>query len=165
MKCSLPKMSKVPIDVAEIKSVLKVAMQKIEALEQLVAVKENPDSHSISATELSTVELIDRAKKHLQWSRAKGQMMDPGNGLFSDGCWNMCLDIYICNLNEQPVTVSSIAHSSGIPMSTAMRYINVMTEQKLLQKNLNPADNRMVFISISADGMENITQILVNTPF
>lgn len=157
-------MDEVPLEVAEIKSVLNVAMQKIEVLEQLVAIKQNSDSLPVAAEELSNIQLIERAKKHLQWSRAKGQLMDPGNGLFSDGCWNMCLDIYICNLNEQPVTVSSIAHSSGIPMSTAMRYINVMAEQKLLLKSLNPADNRMVFISISAAGMENITKILKSSP-
>ena len=76
----------------------------------------------------------------------------------------MCLDIYICGLKEERVTVSAIAHSSGIPMTTAMRYINVMVQQGLIEKTPNPADNRMIFVSLSSDCMEKIEKLLTSSP-
>ncbi|MGB5483174.1 helix-turn-helix domain-containing protein, partial [Parasphingorhabdus sp.] len=63
------------------------------------------------------------------------------------------------------VTVSAIAHSSGIPMTTAMRYINVMVEQGLIEKSPNPADNRMIFVSVSAGSMSKIESLLSQAPF
>lgn len=110
-------------------------------------------------------DLVGRAEKYLHWGRLKSRILDTGNGLFANSCWNMCLDIYICDLKDQRVTVSAIAHSSGIPMTTAMRYINVMVEQGLLTKTPNSADNRMIFVSVSADCSEKIEQLLQSAPF
>ena len=77
----------------------------------------------------------------------------------------MCLDVYICSLKDERVTVSAIAHSSGIPMTTAMRYINVMVEQGLIEKAPNPADNRMIFVSVSPECIDKIENLLSNAPF
>ena len=157
-------MAKVSAEIAAIKSVLAEVAEQIENLDGMITRPDDaPTSDAfLNNNDFDDVELINRAKSLLQWSRFKAQTLNLGSGLFSDSCWDMCLDIYICDLKDEKITISSIAHSSGIPMTTAMRYINVMTEEGLLEKSSNPSDNRMVFISTSEDCKEKISMILRN---
>lgn len=158
-------MDEFSVEIASIKSVLAQATEKIEALDGLVASANSAAQANgtvLKADKLNNAELIKRAQQLLRWSRFKAETLSLGSGLFADSCWNMCLDIYICDLKGEKITVSSIAHSSGIPMTTAMRYINVMAEENLLEKSPNPSDNRMIFISTSAICKEKISTILDN---
>ena len=157
-------MNKILKGFIEIKSALNEVMVKLNALEESIPVVEKSGAEEKTTKKLSTGELIEQAKRNLWWSRSKVQAMDSGGGLFSDACWIMCLDVYIWNLNQELITISSIAHSSGIPMTTAMRYINVMVEQGHLVKTPNPIDNRMFFVSMSADTIERITNVLIDCP-
>ncbi|WP_109357454.1 helix-turn-helix domain-containing protein [Sphingorhabdus sp. EL138] len=155
-------MDPVSVEIAAIRSALAEATEKIEALNGLVVSSENDetDTPDPAVEDITAAELIHRAERLLKWSRLKADTLNLGSGLFADSCWNMCLDTYICDLKGQKITVSSIAHSSGIPMTTAMRYINVMAEEGLLEKSPNPSDNRMIFISTSETCKDKISTIL-----
>lgn len=155
-------MDEVSVEIAAIKSVLAQAAEKMEALDGLISSSNSIDMQASlpSDNNIKAEELVRRAEKLLRWSRLKADTLNLGSGLFADSCWNMCLDVYICDLKDEKITVSSIAHSSGIPMTTAMRYINVMAEEGLLEKSPNPSDNRMIFISTSATCKEKISTIL-----
>ncbi|WP_417593931.1 MarR family transcriptional regulator [Parasphingorhabdus sp.] len=159
-------MDSVEAEVAELRSTLQHANERLEKLDKRItdSNKRICEDQIIIDEDLTRLDLIDRAKKHLHWGRLKSRTLDAGNGLFADSCWNMCLDIYICGLKGERVTVSAIAHSSGIPMTTAMRYINVMVGQGLITKTPNPADNRMIFVSTSEDCMNKIACLLSNSP-
>ena len=153
-------------ELAELRLTMRHANERFEILDKRIAdsnrgISNNPIMFKDS---LSHIDMIERAEKYLHWGRTKSQTLDSGNGLFADSCWNMCLDIFICGLKEERVTVSAIAHSSGIPMTTAMRYINVMVEQGLIEKTPNPADNRMVFVSVSPDCLTKIEGLLSSAP-
>ena len=112
-------MDSVEAELAELRSTLQRANERFEILDKRLADSpgRNNEDKIVVNDELSDLDLISRAKDYLHWGRLKSQTMDAGNGLFSDSCWNMCLDIYICGLKDERVTVSAIAHSSGIPMT------------------------------------------------
>ena len=160
-------MDSVETELAELRLTIEQANQKFEKLDKRIADSNRRISEEkiFFNPEPNRPDIIDRAEKYLHWGRLRSQTLDTGNGLFADACWNMCLDIYICGLKEERVTVSAIAHSSGIPMTTAMRYINVMVDQNLIEKKPNPADNRMIFVSISADCQKKIEGLLASAPF
>lgn len=159
-------MDSVETELAELRMTMQQANERLELLDKQIADSSNRVSEDqlVVNEDLSRLDLIDRAMKYLQWGRYKSQLLDTGNGLFADSCWNMCLDIYICDLKGERVAVSAIAHSSGIPMTTAMRYINVMVEQGLIEKTPNPADNRMVFVSATLDCTNKIKKLLYSSP-
>ncbi len=160
-------MDSVEAELAELRLTIDQANQKLDNLDKRVSEFRDLPGQGNNSKGKGTggVNLVERAEQFLQWGRLKSGMLDTGNGLFTDSCWNMCLDIYICGLKDQPVTVSAIAHSSGIPMTTAMRYINVMVEQGLLQKSSNPADNRMVFVAVSQACQAKIEKLLYSASF
>ena len=160
-------MDSVEAELAELRSTIEQANQRFESLDKRIGdsnrrISEDPIFFD---ADLNSPDLIARAEKYLQWGRLRSRTLDTGNGLFADACWNMCLDVYICGLKDERVTVSAIAHSSGIPMTTAMRYINVMVEQGLIEKAPNPADNRMIFVSVSPECIDKIENLLSNAPF
>ena len=159
-------MDSVEAELVELRLTMQQANEQIEKLDRRIAASnsQNDKEHPVVRKDLGDADLIGRAQQHLLWGRRKSLALDTGNGLFADSCWNMCLDIYICGLKEERVTVSGIAHSSGIPMTTAMRYINVMAEQGLIKKTQNPADNRMTFVSLSTDCMNKIKSLLSDAP-
>lgn len=160
-------MDNVEAELAELRSTIEQANQRFESLDKRIGdsnrrISEDPIFFD---ADLSCPDLIARAEKYLHWGRLRSRTLDTGNGLFADACWNMCLDVYICGLKNERVTVSAIAHSSGIPMTTAMRYINVMVEQGLIEKAPNPADNRMIFVSVSPECVDKMENLLSNAPF
>ncbi|ATW04307.1 helix-turn-helix domain-containing protein [Sphingorhabdus sp. YGSMI21] len=159
-------MDSVEAELAELRLTMKQANERFENLDKRISESRDLSGKAKCAEreDLDSGDLIDRAEKFLQWGRLKSGTLDTGNGLFTDSCWNMCLDIYLCGLKDQQVTVSAIAHSSGIPMTTAMRYINVMVEQGLLQKSSNPADHRMVFVAVSQKCQAKIEKLLFSAP-
>ncbi len=153
-------------ELAELRLTMQQAIERFEILDKRIADSDKPigNKQIFFNEDVNHVDLIDRAEKYLHWGRLKSRSLDTGNGLFADSCWIMCLDIYICDLKDKRVTVSAIAHSSGIPMTTAMRYINVMAEQGLIVKTPNPADNRMIFVSASLDCRKKIETLLSSAP-
>lgn len=152
---------------ADIRSTIEEAIERVNVLDKRMTEGKDSsdDDQMLISRSMDDGDLISRAEKYLNWGRLKSRILDSGNGLFANSCWNMCLDIFICDLKDQRITVSSIAHSSGIPMTTAMRYINVMVEQGLLHKTPNSADNRMIFVSVSEDCSEKIRELLMSAPF
>ena len=160
-------MNSVEAELAELRLTIQQANDKFDILDKKISGSSDQSGNDqvFDGKDLNSVDLIDRAEKFLHWGRIKSEALDTGNGLFADSCWNMCLDIYICGLKEQQVTVSAVAHSSGIPMTTAMRYINVMVEQGLLQKSSNPADHRMVFVAVSLECRNKIEKLLSSAVF
>ncbi len=160
-------MNDLEAELAEVRLTIEQAIEKFQILDRRISgeVEQPPSEQDFPDDQFNHVDLIGRAEKYLQWGRLKSQILDTGNGLFANSCWNMCLDVFLCDLKDQRVSVSSIAHSSGIPMTTAMRYINVMVEQGLLEKTPNAADNRMIFVSVSEDCSEKIKELLMRAPF
>ncbi|GAB5486450.1 MAG: hypothetical protein Pars2KO_00200 [Parasphingorhabdus sp.] len=158
-------MDNVNEEIAALESLLSQGLEQIHAVKRIAS--NGQSRHDDKDTLTNNVDddaLVNRAENLLKWSRLKAQSLNLGTGLFSDSCWDMCLDIYICDLKGEQITVSSVAHSSGIPMTTAMRYINVMSEEGLLEKKPNPSDNRMVFVSTSSSCKDRISDILQKLP-
>ncbi len=158
-------MDNVNEEIAALESLLSQGLEQIHAVKRIARNDQSQLDETDSSIEIANdADLIDRAESLLKWSRLKAEFLNMGTGLFSDSCWDMCLDIYICDLKGQQITVSSVAHSSGIPMTTAMRYINVMSEEGLLEKTPNPSDNRMIFVSTSASCKQRISDVLQKLP-
>lgn len=158
-------MDNVNDEIAALESLLSQGLEQVHAVKRIAnngqSHYEEPEAEARNPTDS---ELAERAENLLKWSRVKAEYLNLGTGLFSDSCWDMCLDIYICDLKDEQITVSSVAHSSGIPMTTAMRYINVMSEEGLLEKTPNPSDNRMVFVSTTPSCKERVTNVLLKLP-
>lgn len=76
--------------------------------------------------------------------------------LFADPAWDILLDLAAARAEHTRVSVTSLCIASGVPPTTALRWIGQMTQGGLLERVEDDADRRRAFITLSdsaADGM------------
>lgn len=76
--------------------------------------------------------------------------------LFADPAWDMLLDLTAARAEHARVSVTSLCIASGVPPTTALRWIGQMVETGLLQRVEDETDKRRAFITLgdrAADAM------------
>jgi DNA-binding transcriptional ArsR family regulator len=76
--------------------------------------------------------------------------------LFADPAWDMLLDLTAARAEHTRVSVTSLCIASGVPPTTALRWIGQLTEAGLLQRIEDDTDRRRAFITLTdraADAM------------
>ena len=85
---------------------------------------------------------------------ARSKFLDPE--LFADPAWDMLLDLTAARVEHNRVSVTSLCIASGVPPTTALRWIGQMVESGLFDRVEDDADRRRAFIELSdkaADAM------------
>ena len=76
--------------------------------------------------------------------------------LFADPAWDMLLDLTAARAEHTRVSVTSLCIASGVPPTTALRWIGQMSDSGLLQRVEDEIDRRRAFITLTdkaADAM------------
>ena len=76
--------------------------------------------------------------------------------LFADPAWDMLLDLTAARAEHVRVSVTSLCIASGVPPTTALRWIGQMTDAGLFERVGDDADRRRAFIALTdraADAM------------
>ena len=76
--------------------------------------------------------------------------------LFADPAWDMLLDLTAARAEHLRVSVTSLCIASGVPPTTALRWIGQMVDAGLFQRVEDDTDRRRAFIALSdraADAM------------
>lgn len=79
-----------------------------------------------------------------------------GGELFADPAWDILLDLTAARAEHTRVSVTSLCIASGVPPTTALRWIAQMTDAGLLARVEDESDRRRAFIELSdkaADAM------------
>lgn len=69
--------------------------------------------------------------------------------LFADPAWDILLDLTAARAEHQRVSVSSLCIASGVPPTTALRWIGQMTEAGLLERVNDDSDRRRAFVGLA----------------
>ena len=78
--------------------------------------------------------------------------------LFADPAWDMLLDLTAARAEHSRVSVTSLCIASGVPPTTALRWIGQMTEAGLLQRIEDQTDRRRAFITLTDKAAEGMTR-------
>jgi hypothetical protein len=76
--------------------------------------------------------------------------------LFADPAWDILLDLTAARAEHLRVSVTSLCIASGVPPTTALRWIAQMTEAGLLERIEDETDRRRAFVALTdkaADAM------------
>jgi hypothetical protein len=74
--------------------------------------------------------------------------------LFADPAWDMLLDLTAARAEHKRVSVTSLCIASGVPPTTALRWIGQLTEVGLLCRAEDATDRRRAFIALSDKAAE-----------
>lgn len=74
--------------------------------------------------------------------------------LFADPAWDMLLDLTAARVEHKRVSVTSLCIASGVPPTTALRWIGQLTKVGLFERVEDDADKRRVFIQLSDEAAD-----------
>jgi len=80
--------------------------------------------------------------------RQKRKNLFPGIE-FADPAWDMLLDLAAAKTERRRVSVSSLCLASGVPSTTALRWIGQMIEANFLARQEDLSDRRRVYLSLT----------------
>lgn len=80
----------------------------------------------------------------------RGRFFNPR--LFADPAWDMLLELYAASLTERRMTVSRLAERSGVPLTTALRWIATLEQEELIDREADRFDRRRMFLSLTDKG-------------
>lgn len=75
------------------------------------------------------------------------------SSLFADPAWNILLDLFASHLEQQRVTITDVCAGSGVPATTALRWIENLQNEDFLVRRRDPIDARRTFIELSQGGL------------
>ena len=65
---------------------------------------------------------------------------------FGEPSWDMILDLYLAGCDGQKRDVISLCQSSGVPQTTALRYVDMLEQQGLIRREPDQTDGRRMFV-------------------
>lgn len=74
--------------------------------------------------------------------------------LFADPAWDMLLDLTAARAEHSRVSVTSLCIASGVPPTTALRWIGQMAEAGLFERVEDDTDKRRAFIALTDKASE-----------
>lgn len=74
--------------------------------------------------------------------------------LFADPAWDILLDLTAARAEHARVSVTSLCIASGVPPTTALRWISQMVETGLLERIEDEVDRRRAFIALTDKSAE-----------
>lgn len=74
--------------------------------------------------------------------------------LFGEPAWDILLDLYIAQAEEKPVSVSSACIGSAAPPTTGLRWLGVLAEQGLVEREHDPQDQRRVLVRLTEKALD-----------
>ena len=81
-----------------------------------------------------------------------------GNDLFADPAWDMLLDLAVARVEHRRVSVTSLCIASGIPTTTALRWIKLLNRAGLVERIEDDTDRRRPFVTLTEGGAESIAR-------
>ncbi len=100
----------------------------------------------------SRLPAADRIRATIRKRQARARFFDAG--LFADPAWDILLDLTAARAEGRRVSVTSLCIASGVPPTTALRWIGQMTEQGLLVREEDRVDRRRAFVALSETALE-----------
>ena len=93
-------------------------------------------------------------RRIIRQRQLRGRFFD--GGLFADPAWDILLDLTAARVEHTRVSVTSLCIASGVPPTTALRWIAQMREAGLVERVEDETDRRRAFIALTdkaADAM------------
>lgn len=101
---------------------------------------------------------ISSVRELIEQRRLRDDFFAPG--LFADPAWDLLLDLAAARLEGQEVSITSACIAAHVPSTTALRWINVLISQKLIEREPDARDKRRVNVRLTERGWDAMSAYL-----
>jgi DNA-binding transcriptional ArsR family regulator len=84
----------------------------------------------------------------------------PGD-LFGEPAWDMLLDLFVRGTQGKKTAVTSLCLASGVPATTALRWIKSLQDAGLVLREESEQDRRVAYLKLSASGFAALRRYLI----
>lgn len=85
------------------------------------------------------------------WKQRRLRTQWFGNVEFGEPAWDMLLDLYAAQRSGRRVSISSLCIASGVPPTTALRWIQKMIDDGVFRREADLNDGRRFFVRLSPE--------------
>jgi hypothetical protein len=82
-------------------------------------------------------------------------------GLFADPAWDMLLDLAAAHAEGRKVSITSLCLASGVPTTTALRYVELLIASKMCARSPDPKDRRRIWIELTDCGSQAVEAFFI----
>ena len=87
-----------------------------------------------------------------------------GESIFGEPAWEVLLELYHAQLTGRRECVSSLCIASGVPSSTALRWIKALEEDGWLSRVPDPGDGRRYFMQLTDKAFDAMQRLFARVP-
>ncbi|WP_454798417.1 hypothetical protein [Novosphingobium lindaniclasticum] len=102
--------------------------------------------------------LVDLAQSLYRMRRQRGSVLD--QALFGEPAWDILLDLFVNRHLRRKVSVTSAGIASGVPATTALRWLALLEERALIERKCDERDGRRFFIELTDTGDAAVAECL-----
>ena len=126
-----------------------------------------PSSHAISFSKTTAQSVENRAAfadvkseavRILSVRRRRDKVLSAS--LFGEPAWDMLIDLFSQDDPEAPISSKSLSVASGAPLTTALRHIDRLESEGLVQRRQHTEDKRVTLVGLTKHGIQLLTEIL-----
>lgn len=117
-------------------------------------------SATSGATDRET--LVSRARIVLSARRLRERYFN--RIMFGEPAWDMLLALYVSEQSAGRLTMSRLSELVETPLTTVVRWVNILEEQRLVERQAHPTDRRTVFIRLLEKGRAALDSYLGMIP-
>jgi DNA-binding MarR family transcriptional regulator len=83
-----------------------------------------------------------------------------GGEMFFDPVWDILLELYVANGDRTNVSVGNACIASSVPMTSALRWCQLLQDRGLVYREKDPRDGRRIFLRMSDETHGRLTSLL-----
>jgi DNA-binding MarR family transcriptional regulator len=80
--------------------------------------------------------------------------------LFADPAWDILLELYALRREQRRTSVSKLCIAAAVPTTTALRWLDKLQADGLVEREDDPCDGRRVWVALSAKGFRALEAYL-----
>lgn len=105
----------------------------------------------------------ERVHRILKLRRSRNELF--GTNLFGEPAWDMLLDLYAAHLESGRVSISSLCIASGVPPTTALRWISLLERGGWLRREPDAHDRRRYFVMLTPKSLAALERFIDQPAF
>jgi DNA-binding MarR family transcriptional regulator len=82
---------------------------------------------------------------------------------FGEPVWDILLDLYIARCSGKLISISSACIAAGVPPTTGLRYVTMMTNEGLIERSADRSDSRVFHVTLSDEMHQAMRDYLIRT--
>jgi len=80
--------------------------------------------------------------------------------ILGEPVWDMLLALYCFTARREALSVSGLCHAANVPPTTALRWVQLLEQKKIIIRSKDRNDARRTFLALTACGEEMMTGYL-----